>query len=120
MNTKTTVTVTVDISNEAAVEKVIELLEEANRESRRQKHAEALAADTSTRDVHTGHCCARHGCKYRCTEDEQNCSVANGSKVQDYFEMECCVDVYEDMYEVRRTEAEEAEANSGFTWSAHE
>lgn len=117
MNTETTVTIVIDVGNEAAVEMVIEKLKEANREWRQQKHAEALAADDTSRDVHTGHCCARHGCKYRCTEDERECSVANGSKVQEHFEMECCVDIYADMYEEQRTETEEAEANSGFTWS---
>lgn len=126
MNAATTATITLDISNEAAVEKVIHMLEEANREWRRQKHAADLAADTSPRDVHTEHCCVRHGCKYgddlehiREIRGEGGCTVASGEKVQSFFELECCVDVYDDMDAEAREEelaAVEAEANAGFTY----
>jgi hypothetical protein len=95
MNTKTTITV--DISDEAGVRKIIEELEILNREWRRQKHAADLAADTSPRDVHTGHCCVRCGCKYgydieelRKEMGEKECTVRNGTKIQEYFELECC------------------------------
>jgi hypothetical protein len=121
MNASTTATITIDISNESAVDKVIFMLEEANREWRRQKHAADLAADTSARDVHTGHCCLRHGCKYGYDLEggEQECTVANGSKVQDYFEQACCVDVYDELdAEMREAELAkvEDEANAGFTF----
>lgn len=97
MNASTTATIMIDISNEAAVESLIKELLEANREWRRQKHAADLAADTSPRDVHTGHCCVRHCCKYgydieelRKEMGEKECTVRNGTKIQEYFELECC------------------------------
>jgi hypothetical protein len=34
----------------------------------------------SDRDVHTEHCCKRHGCKY----NDRKCSVETGKKVQSY------------------------------------
>lgn len=36
-------------------------------------------------DVHTEHCCLRHGCKYR----DPNCTVANGSKPQSWDCEDC-------------------------------
>lgn len=35
---------------------------------------------TEGKDVHTEHCCARHGCKY----GDENCTVASGLKQQSY------------------------------------
>jgi hypothetical protein len=41
-----------------------------------------MAADT---DVHTSHCCARHGCKY----DDDDCTVRAGTRTQEYPCEEC-------------------------------
>jgi len=37
-----------------------------------------------TKDVHTEHCCARHGCKYNWDSEGQNCSVVRGEKPQSF------------------------------------
>ena len=45
-----------------------------------------------SKDVHTEHCCKKHGCKY----DDPTCTVANGGKVQS-FPCEDCGEEYDAM-----------------------
>lgn len=46
-----------------------------------------MRSQRSSKDVHTEHCCARHGCKY----GEENCTVVTGKKKQS-FPCETCLD----------------------------
>lgn len=48
-------------------------------------------------DVHTGHCCVVHGCKY----NDPNCSVETGSKKQSYkcLETSVCYDLKPGYYD---------------------
>jgi hypothetical protein len=48
--------------------------------------------ETDVQDVHTGHCCVHHGCKYR----NLACSVVTGLKVQNWLCESC-------LYELGRT-----------------
>ena len=36
--------------------------------------------ESNLKDVHTRHCCAKHGCKY----GDDNCTVVSGEKIQEY------------------------------------
>lgn len=47
--------------------------------------------DKSDRDVHTEHCCIKHGCKY----ESADCTVTSGEKVQSYLCWECAYDLEE-------------------------
>lgn len=47
------------------------------------------------RDVHTEHCCAKHGCKYPFTT--KDCSVVSGKKKQSFP----CEECHEEANEVR-------------------
>lgn len=44
-----------------------------------------VAAEAPDKDVHTEHCCIKHGCKYR----DEDCPVANGQKPAS-FDCEDC------------------------------
>jgi hypothetical protein len=82
---------------EKMLERVSSDLAHAKRDFLRKAHAEALAKDSSARDVHTEHCSVRHGCKYgydRLTDqervehgisDDKVCTVANGEKIASFF-----------------------------------
>lgn len=82
-------------TEEAQFDAAIEELTLAKLALRRRLHAEALAKDTTPRDVHTEHCCVRRGCKYgydTFTDEERvelnlqdkRCTVADGEKIQSY------------------------------------
>ncbi len=46
-----------------------------------------MDTDRPTKDVHTEHCCAEHGCKYR----DRECTVVTGTLPATY-ECEDCID----------------------------
>jgi hypothetical protein len=80
-------------TEEAQFDAAIEALTLAKFAHRRRLHAEALAKDTSPRDVHTEHCCVRRGCKYGYDVEEErdvlnglnkHCTVTSGEKIQSY------------------------------------
>lgn len=45
-----------------------------------------------TTDVHTEHCCARHGCKY---DRDKECTVATGLRPQSHMCEDCTWELYE-------------------------
>jgi hypothetical protein len=51
------------------------------------------------KDVHTEHCCAKHGCKYGSWQGKGPCSVEDGSKPQSYM-CEYCADWLEENWEL--------------------
>lgn len=67
-----------------------------------QRHAAALAADTSERDVPTEHCDVRSGCRYGYDAFEvldadgnrKVCTVRSGEKIQSY-----CYEGTDDVYD---------------------
>lgn len=85
------------IENEDEFESALNEIDQIRIDFLRRRHAEALAKDTSARDVHTEHCDVRRGCKYgydRLTDeervefdigDDKRCTVTSGEKIQSYF-----------------------------------
>jgi hypothetical protein len=43
----------------------------------------------TTLDVHTAHCCSRHGCKY----GDPNCTVVTGRAPQEYMDEQCAYEL---------------------------
>ena len=56
-------------------------------------HIEQRPADQET-DVHTEHCCAIHGCKYR----DDDCTVETGKLIQSYPCESCGPHPYDQSY----------------------
>lgn len=98
------------LENEDEFEEARKEIAMVKREFVRRRHAEALANDHSERDVHTEHCCVRHGCKYGYdhveSKEEQDlldslgkhCTVVSGEKIQSHVWDKgdgCCADEYE-------------------------
>jgi len=55
----------------------------------------------TTTDVHTSHCCARHGCKY----GSHDCPVKRGALAQEYLCEDCGHDVDELLHVEPRADA---------------
>jgi hypothetical protein len=47
------------------------------------------------KDVHTEHCCIRHGCKYATDLSDKKCTVASGQKSQSFMCEYCSDELYE-------------------------
>lgn len=82
------------LDSEDAIDDAIHRLRIARRDFIRRQHAEARAKDTSKRDVHTEHCCVRHGCCYGYDQEgvdvldedgnRKTCTVSSGEKIQSH------------------------------------